>query len=463
MQSTDLVYKTCVQVLKEELLPAMGCTEPIAIAYAAAVARRTLGALPARVTVTASGNIIKNVKCVFVPNTGGLRGIPAAAAAGIVAGRDELLLEVISKATAAEQAEIRAYLERTPITVRLSDSPHIFDIDIRVEADGHTARARIVQHHTNIVRIEKDGEILLDVDCSAAAAEDGLCDRSCLSVAGILDFVESAALEDIEGPVRRQIEYNTRIAEEGLSGSWGANIGKVLLDTYGNDVKVRARAMAAAGSDARMNGCSLPVVIVSGSGNQGITASLPVVEFAKELGVGYDKTIRAVALSDLITVHLKSGIGRLSAYCGAVSAGCGSGAGIAYLYGGGLREVEHTIVNSIAIDSGIVCDGAKASCAAKIASAVDAGILGYHMYKNGQEFRAGDGLVTHGVEETIRNIGTLAREGDARDRPRDPAHHVRLIPKRAKQKSPTRRRKSGMPCRAFALIFTSARCRQAAA
>lgn len=411
MHSTDLVYKTCVQVLKEELLPAMGCTEPIAIAYAAAVARRTLGALPARVTVTASGNIIKNVKCVFVPNTGGLRGIPAAAAAGIVAGRDELLLEVISKATAAEQAEIRAYLERTPITVKLSDSPHIFDIDIRVEADGHTARARIVQHHTNIVRIEKDGEILLDVDCSAAAAEDGLCDRSCLSVAGILDFVESAALEDIEGPVRRQIEYNTRIAEEGLSGSWGANIGKVLLDTYGSDVKVRARAMAAAGSDARMNGCSLPVVIVSGSGNQGITASLPVVEFAKELGVGYDKTIRAVALSDLITVHLKSGIGRLSAYCGAVGAGCGSGAGIAYLYGGGLREVEHTIVNSIAIDSGIVCDGAKASCAAKIASAVDAGILGYHMYKNGQEFRAGDGLVTHGVEETIRNIGTLAREG----------------------------------------------------
>ena len=400
MHSTDLVYKTCVQVLKEELLPAMGCTEPIAIAYAAAVARRTLGALPARVTVTASGNIIKNVKCVFVPNTGGLRGIPAAAAAGIVAGRDELLLEVISKATAAEQAEIRAYLERTPITVKLSDSPHIFDIDIRVEADGHTARARIVQHHTNIVRIEKDGEILLDVDCSAAAAEDGLCDRSCLSVAGILDFVESAALEDIEGPVRRQIEYNTRIAEEGLSGSWGANIGKVLLDTYGSDVKVRARAMAAAGSDARMNGCSLPVVIVSGSGNQGITASLPVVEFAKELGVGYDKTIRAVALSDLP-----------SAYCGAVSAGCGSCAGIAYLYGGGLREVEHTIVNSIAIDSGIVCDGAKASCAAKIASAVDAGILGYHMYKNGQEFRAGDGLVTHGVEETIRNIGTLAREG----------------------------------------------------
>lgn len=410
MNKENLVYRTCVQVLKEELLPAMGCTEPIAIAYAAAVARRTLGALPTKVAVTASGNIIKNVKSVFVPNTGGLRGIPAAAAAGIVAGRDELLLEVISQVTVDEQAQIRAYLERTPIAVRLSESPFIFDIDIAVENETHTARVRIVNRHTNIVRIERDGETLFDL-CATVSADEGLCDRSVLTVAGILNFIESAALEDIEAPVSRQIEYNTRIAEEGLSGNWGANIGKVLLEAYGSDVKIRARAMAAAGSDARMNGCSLPVVIVSGSGNQGITASLPVVEYAKELNVGYDKTIRAVALSDLITVHLKSGIGRLSAYCGAVSAGCGSGAGIAYLCGGGLKEIEHTIVNSIAIDSGIVCDGAKASCAAKIASAVDAGILGYHMYKNGQQFRAGDGLVTKGVEETIRNIGTLAREG----------------------------------------------------
>ena len=410
MNKENLVYRTCVQVLKEELLPAMGCTEPIAIAYAAAVARRTLGALPTKVAVTASGNIIKNVKSVFVPNTGGLRGIPAAAAAGIVAGRDELLLEVISQVTVDEQAQIRAYLERTPIAVRLSEAPFIFDIDIAVENETHTARVRIVNRHTNIVRIERDGETLFDL-CTTESADEGLCDRSVLTVAGILDFIESAALEDIEAPVSRQIEYNTRIAEEGLSGNWGANIGKVLLEAYGSDVKIRARAMAAAGSDARMNGCSLPVVIVSGSGNQGITASLPVVEYAKELNVGYDKTIRAVALSDLITVHLKSGIGRLSAYCGAVSAGCGSGAGIAYLCGGGLKEIEHTIVNSIAIDSGIVCDGAKASCAAKIASAVDAGILGYHMYKNGQQFRAGDGLVTKGVEETIRNIGTLAREG----------------------------------------------------
>lgn len=410
MTPNDLIYQTCVQVLQEELLPAMGCTEPIAIAYAAAVARRTLGALPTKVTIVASGNIIKNVKSVFVPNTGGLRGIPAAAAAGIVAGQDDLLLEVISKADAADQARIQSYMDATPMEVKLSDSPFIFDIDITVHCAEHSARVRIVNHHTNVVRIEKDGAILKDITAEDHA-DEGLCDRSVLSVEGILDFVENAALEDIEGPVKRQVEYNTRIAEEGLSGSWGANIGKVLLATYGDDVKIRAKAVAAAGSDARMNGCSLPVVIVSGSGNQGMTASLPVVEYAKELNASYEKMIRAVALSDLITIHLKSGIGRLSAYCGAVSAGCGSGAGIAWLYGGGYKEIAHTIVNSLAIVSGIVCDGAKASCAAKIASAVDAGILGYHMYMNGQQFRAGDGLVTKGVEETIRNIGTLAREG----------------------------------------------------
>ena len=283
MQKTDTLYTAYVEVLKEELLPAMGCTEPIAIAYAAAAARRILNELPCEVCVTASGNIIKNVKSVFVPNTGGLRGIPAAAAAGIIAGHDELLLEVISKATEAEQAEIKAYMEHTPITVKLSDSPYIFDIDITVKSEHHTANVRIVGHHTNIVHMEKDGEILLDTcaDTPAESTDSGICDRSLFSVKTILEFVECAELCDIETPEKRQIDYNTRIAKEGLSGSWGANIGKVLLETYGDDVKIRARAMAAAGSDARMNGCSLPVVIVSGSGNQGMTASLPVVEYAK--------------------------------------------------------------------------------------------------------------------------------------------------------------------------------------
>ena len=394
----------------------MGCTEPIAIAYAAAVARRTLGRPARRVEVEASGNIIKNVKSVFVPNTGGLRGIPAAAAAGIAAGNPDLELEVLSQIGEAEQAAIRQYLEDTPITVKLAASPFIFDITIRAWAEEESALVRIVNYHTNIVRIEKNGQVLKEVEAQAAA-EEGLTDKAVLSVEGILEFARECRLSDVEEVIDRQVRYNTAIAQEGLRGDYGANIGQVLLDTYGQDVKIRAKAMAAAGSDARMNGCGLPVVIVSGSGNQGLTASLPVVEYAKELGVDRETMLRAVMVSDLITIHLKAEIGRLSAYCGAVSAGCGSGAGIAWLYGREkdpaslLKDVSHTIVNALAVDSGIVCDGAKASCAAKIASAVEAGLLGFYMYQKGQQFRGGDGIISKGVEETIRNIGLLATQG----------------------------------------------------
>ena len=409
-------YASYVNILREELVPAMGCTEPIAIAYAAAVARKALGALAQRMEVEASGNIIKNVKSVFVPGTGGLRGIPAAAAAGMAAGDPELELEVLSRVGEGEQARIREYLEKTPIEVKLSGSPFIFDILVRAWAGEESALVRIVNYHQNIVRIEKNGEVLKDVPVQAAA-EEGLTDKSALSVKGILEFAGSCDLADVEALLERQVRYNTAIAQEGLRGDYGANIGSVLLAAYGNDVKVRAKAMAAAGSDARMNGCGLPVVIVSGSGNQGLTASLPVVEFAKELGVDRETLLRAVLVSDLVTIHLKSEIGRLSAYCGAVSAGCGSGAGIAWLYGREkspealLKDVSHTIVNALAVDSGIVCDGAKASCAAKIASAVDAGLLGFFMYQNGQQFRGGDGIISKGVEETIRNVGLLASQG----------------------------------------------------
>lgn len=411
-----ILYQDYVNILKEELVPAMGCTEPIAIAYAAAVARQTLGALAERMEVEASGNIIKNVKSVFVPNTGGLRGIPAAAAAGMVAGNPALELEVLSPIEEAEQSAIRQYLEETPIAVKLAASPFIFDITIRAWAGEESALVRIVNYHTNIVRIEKNGRVLKEVEAQAAA-EEGLTDKSVLSVEGILEFARECRLSDVEETLGRQVRYNTAIAEEGLRGDYGANIGSVLLAAYGDDVKIRAKAMAAAGSDARMNGCGLPVVIVSGSGNQGLTASLPVVEFAKELGVDRETMLRAVLVSDLVTIHLKAEIGRLSAYCGAVSAGCGSGAGIAWLYGRHkdpqalLKDVSHTIVNALAVDSGIVCDGAKASCAAKIASAVDAGILGFTMYQHGQQFRGGDGIITKGVEETIRNIGLLATQG----------------------------------------------------
>ena len=409
-------YQDYVNILKEELVPAMGCTEPIAIAYAAAVLRETLGRPAERMEVEASGNIIKNVKSVFVPGTGGLRGIPAAAAAGMAAGDPSLDLEVLSQIGEAEQARIREYLACTPITVRLADSPLIFDILVRAWAGEDSALVRIANYHTHIVRIEKNGAVLKDLPVQAAA-EEGLTDKSVLSVRGILEFAREADLSDVEETLSQQIRFNTAIAQEGLRGDYGANIGQVLLSAYGDDVKIRAKAMAAAGSDARMNGCGLPVVIVSGSGNQGLTASLPVIEYAKELGADQETLYRALLVSDLITIHLKAEIGRLSAYCGAVSAGCGSGAGIAYLYGKDkpeealLKDVSHTIVNSLAVVSGMVCDGAKASCAAKIASAVDAGILGFTMYQQGQQFRGGDGIISKGVEETIHNIGLLATQG----------------------------------------------------
>lgn len=409
-------YQDYVNILKEELVPAMGCTEPIAIAYAAAVLRETLGRPAERMEVEASGNIIKNVKSVFVPGTGGLRGIPAAAAAGMAAGDPSLDLEVLSQIGEAEQARIREYLAHTPITVKLADSPLIFDILVRAWAGEDSALVRIANYHTHIVRIEKNGAVLKDLPVQAAA-EEGLTDKSVLSVRGILEFAREADLSDVEETLSRQIRFNTAIAQEGLRGDYGANIGQVLLSAYGDDVKIRAKAMAAAGSDARMNGCGLPVVIVSGSGNQGLTASLPVIEYAKELGADQETLYRALLVSDLITIHLKAEIGRLSAYCGAVSAGCGSGAGIAYLYGKDkpeealLKDVSHTIVNSLAVVSGMVCDGAKASCAAKIASAVDAGLLGFTMYQQGQQFRGGDGIISKGVEETIHNIGLLATQG----------------------------------------------------
>ena len=406
-------YQDYNNVLKEELIPAMGCTEPIAIAYAGAIAREHLGCLPERVEIEVSGNIIKNVKSVIVPNTGGLRGIEVAAAAGIVAGDAAKELKVISEVSTEAVAVIHKFLESTPITVNFSDSKKIFDIMITVYGNGHSAYVRICEFHTNIVEIREDDKYVLQKDI---AVEDslGFTDRGFMNVQEIIEFADTARIEDVKDILDLQIECNVNISEEGLAGDYGANIGKVLLKTYGtDDVKIRAKAKAAAGSDARMNGCEMPVVINSGSGNQGITASIPVIEYAKELGVSDEKRYRALLVSNLITIHLKSGIGRLSAYCGAVSAGCASGAGIAYLYGGGVDEVSHTIVNSLAITSGIICDGAKASCAAKIATAIDAGILGYNMYKEGQQFYGGDGIVSKGVENTIKNVGQLAKEGMA--------------------------------------------------
>lgn len=412
MLSSDPRYGNYLKILQEELVPATGCTEPIAIAYGAAKARELLGVLPESVLVEASGNIIKNVKSVVVPNTNSLKGIEAAAAAGIVAGQSDKILGVISEVTPAQRAEIRVYLADHPIVVKPAEGDKVFDILITLRAGNNHVKLRISDYHTHIVYIEKNGEVLFQSgEVLSDSARDMLTDRSCLSVEGVLDFASTCNLEDVRALIERQIDYNYAIAEEGMRHSWGANIGSVLKEHYGVGIYSRARYMAAAGSDARMSGCEMPVIIVSGSGNQGITASVPVVEYAKELNVSRDQMVRAVLLSDLLTIHLKTGIGRLSAYCGAVSAGCSAGAAIAYLHGGGFREIAHTLVNSLAIVSGMICDGAKASCAAKISAAVDAGLVGYSMFRSGQQFRGGDGIVTKGVEETIRNIGRLGRLG----------------------------------------------------
>ena len=405
------LYSDYVNILKEELLPAMGCTEPIALAYAGALARNALGKLPERVQIIVSGNILKNVKSVIVPSTGGLKGVISAAAAGIVAGNHEKKLEVLVGITPQQIEEIKEYIKCTDFKVKSATDGCIFDIGVRVFAGSDEAFARIEGHHTNVVEITKNGEKIFIKRIEKEDANDGFTDRSKLSVKGIIEFCDNVDIADIEGIIERQIEFNSAIAKEGLTHDYGANVGKILLKSFGDAVHNRARATAAAGSDARMNGCPLPVVIVSGSGNQGMTASLPVLVYAKELNVPREKLIRAVALSDLLTIHLKTGIGRLSAYCGAVSAGAGAGAGVAYLYGGGFEEISHTLVNALAITSGLICDGAKSSCAGKIATAVDAGLLGFEMYRNGCQFYGGDGILCHGVENTIDNVSDLARVG----------------------------------------------------
>ncbi len=415
MEKTDKKYSTYIQILKEELVPAMGCTEPIAIAYAAAKAREVLAADVDKVEIGVSGNIIKNVKSVVVPNTNGLHGIEAAAVAGIVGGNAELQLQVLSEVTGAQKAVMAQFLKTVPIKVDAIDNGIIFDIIVKVFHGADSALVRIAQYHTNIVLIQKNDEIIYeavkDEKAGQASAEMGLADKNLLNIRDILDFADTCDVEDVKPVLDPQIQCNSAVAEEGLLGDWGANIGSVLLKTYGSDIKYRAVAKAAAGSDARMSGCEMPVVINSGSGNQGITVSVPVIEYAKELSVPKEKLYRALALSNLIAIHEKTGIGRLSAYCGAVSAGCAAGCGIAYLHGEGYEAIAHTLVNSLAIVSGIICDGAKASCAAKIASSVEAGILGYAMYKSGNEFKSGDGIVNNGVEATIRNVSQLGREG----------------------------------------------------
>ena len=404
------VYQSYVDILHEELVPAMGCTEPIAVAYAGALARETLGCTPETVLLCVSGNIIKNVKSVIVPHTGGRKGLKTAVAAGICFGRADRLLEVIADGTNEQLSEMDDFLAQTDITVTRSQLACPFDLQVTLTAGGHSAYVHIVGKHTNVVQILRDGKTLLEKPYTEESAQPPE-NRKLLNIRDIIAFADEADLRDVEAPLRRQMEYNLAIAKAGLTGKYGAAIGKILLESYGNSVQNRAKAWAAAGSDARMNGCELPVVINSGSGNQGMTASLPVIVYARELGASDDALLRALIVSNLVTIHLKTGIGSLSAYCGATSAGAGAGAGISYLYGGRYDEIAHTVVNALAINSGMLCDGAKASCAAKIASAVEAGLLGMQMNRHDSQFYGGDGIVVKGVENTIRAVSAIAREG----------------------------------------------------
>ena len=404
---TKELYGQYVNILKEELVPAMGCTEPISIAYAAARARAVLGEEPISALVEVSGNIIKNAKSVTVPHTGGMRGIKSAFAAGMVAGNAGAELEVISCVTEAQIAQIRKVKDEFPVEVVTPENARIFDIGITLRSANHSSYVRIADTHTNIVSVKLDGQTLYE----NLPKDVRKTDKSMLSVENIVAFADEVRIEDVEETLSRQVEYNMAIAEEGLKNEYGANVGKVLLRSYQPDIKITAKAYAAAASDARMNGCELPVIINSGSGNQGITASVPVIVYARGMHVSKEKLYRALCVSNLVTIHLKQGIGALSAYCGVVSAATGAACGVAYLLGGRMDEIAHTLVNALAIDSGIICDGAKASCAAKIATAVECGLLGLNMYYNGNEFFAGDGIVKQGVENTIRSVSRLAHEG----------------------------------------------------
>jgi L-cysteine desulfidase len=397
-------------ILREEIIPATGCTEPISIAFCAAKAHQVLGMQPTAVTVSVSGNILKNVKSVVVPNTNGLKGIRAAVAAGIVCGDADKGMQVISSVTDEQRAAVANFLNSVNIDISCAETDCPLYISITLYARTSYSRVVIANNHSNIVEIMKNGEAIVKRPI-IAQSEDNLTDKSCMNLHDIYEYAERIDLNEIKDLLNMQIEYNMAICEEGLTNDYGANIGKILLSENVSDAKTVARAYAAAGSDARMSGCEMPVAILCGSGNQGITASVPIICYARHYAIKEERMYRALVLSDLLTVYQKAGIGRLSAFCGAISAGCAAGAGIAYLLGGDESVVAHTLVNSIAMISGTFCDGAKPSCAAKIAAAIETGILGYQMYLHQQQFHHGEGIVAPNADATVQNIGRIASEG----------------------------------------------------
>ncbi|HWR10487.1 MAG TPA: L-serine ammonia-lyase, iron-sulfur-dependent, subunit alpha, partial [Rectinemataceae bacterium] len=403
---------TFIAILREELFPALGCTEPISIALAAAKAREVLGVEPVSIVVRCSGNLIKNAKSVFVPNTGGLKGIAASAIAGMIAGDSSRGMQVLAALTDADRARIALLLGKNICSTKILEGEDGLHIILTMRAqNGDSSLVEIIHTHTNISRVERNGETLFFRDFAGTDYKAALTDRSGLSIERIFDFARAADMEPLNDLIAMQIECNKAIAAEGLRNTYGLNIGNAVLEVYGDSVWARIRANAAAGSDARMNGCGMPVVINSGSGNQGMTASLPLILYAESMGSGKDTLYRALVLSNLVTIRIKAEIGRMSAYCGAISASAGAAAGITYLAGGTLAQIEAAIVNTLSDVSGIVCDGAKASCAAKIATGIDAAILAHHLAMRGKVYESGAGLVKDSVEKTIDAIGRLGHVG----------------------------------------------------
>lgn len=403
----EMVTEFCHELLKRELIPAMGCTEPIAVALAAARAREELGRLPERMTVRCSGNVVKNVKGVVVPNTDGRKGIEVSAVLGAVAGRSRQELEVLSGVTQTELEQMESLRKKGICRVALLENVPGLDIIVEMEAGDERALVEIAGRHTEIVRVEHNGKEVIKKQRKFKEDTEEKYER--LSLRIIYEYAVDGDLQPVRSLLKRQAEYNRAISTEGLKGDYGCGVGKTILKSCGAGVRARARAWAAAGSDARMAGCSMPVVINSGSGNQGMTASLPVLAYAQELGAGDEKVYRALALSNLLAIRLKSGIGRLSAFCGAVCAACGAGAAVTWLQGGDFEAVSRTVDNMLANVSGIVCDGAKPSCAAKIASCVDAALLSSELALKGKKFQ--EGIVGDCADETIENVVCLAKIG----------------------------------------------------
>lgn len=404
-------HNSYLDILIEELIPAQGCTEPIAIAYAAAKAREVLGCLPDRILVKCSGNLIKNAKSVVVPNTGGLKGIEAGALAGIIGGNPSKGMQVLADIGGNDILKISGLMGTGYCRVEMIRSLANLHIVVQVFKNAESASVEIVHCHTNISRIEKNGDVLYSTKNEEDDFNAPLKDRSFMSIEGIYDFTISTDINEVKDLLDKQVEYNLAIAEEGLTGKYGVNIGAMLLDSYGDGIFTKVRAYAAAGSDARMSGCNLPVIINSGSGNQGMTASLPVIIYAREKGLSDEMMYRALLLSNLIAIYHKAGLGRLSAYCGAVCAACGSGAGITFLKGGTIDQINATITNTLANVAGIICDGAKASCAAKIATCLDAAIMAHLLALRGMTFDSESGIVKGTVESTIAAACRLGREG----------------------------------------------------